>query len=104
MADAGFSPPTRIFEAAGAGACVVTDSWAGIESFFTPGREILLAASAEEVVQHLRKCSQPEAVAIGENMRQRALREHTYRLRADRFESIVYRALDRYGLELTAKG
>jgi spore maturation protein CgeB len=106
MADAGFSPPTRIFEAAGAGACVVTDRWAGIESFFAPGREILLAVSAEEVVQHLRGCALTQSVAIGEHMRQRALREHTYHLRADRFESIVCQALgsNKYGLELTAKG
>lgn len=92
MADAGFSPPTRIFEAAGAGACVVTDSWPGIESFFAPGREILLAADAEGVVQHLRKCSPTESAAIGENMRQKALREHTYNLRAEKFESIVKKA------------
>lgn len=106
MADAGFSPPTRIFEAAGAGACVVTDRWDGIESFFTPGREILVAAGAEEVAQHLRKCSRPEAAVIGENMRQRALREHTYQLRVDHFESIVCQVWgsDRNRLELTVNG
>ena len=92
MADAGFSPPTRIFEAAGAGVCVVTDRWPGIESFFAPGREILLAAGAEEIVQHLRECTLTQSVAIGENMRQRALLEHTYYLRAEEFESIVKKA------------
>jgi spore maturation protein CgeB len=106
MADAGFSPPTRIFEAAGAGACVVTDRWAGIEDFFMQGREILVAAGAEEVAQHLRKCCPTEAATIGENMQKRALREHTYQLRVDRFESIVGQAwrADKYGLELTANG
>jgi spore maturation protein CgeB len=106
MADAGFSPPTRIFEAAGAAACVVTDCWEGITSFFAPGREILVARAAEEVVQHLRNCSELEAAVIGRNMQQRALREHTYRLRADRFESIVRQTWgsDRNGLQLTAKG
>ncbi|HEY6308529.1 MAG TPA: glycosyltransferase [Candidatus Angelobacter sp.] len=89
MADAGFSPPTRIFEAAGAAACVVTDRWEGITRFFAPGREILVAADAEEVVQHLRNCSELEAAAIGRNMQQRALREHTYNLRAEEFESIL---------------
>jgi spore maturation protein CgeB len=106
MADAGFSPPTRIFEAAGAGACVVTDRWAGIEGFFIPGREILVAAGAEDVAQHLRECSRQKAAVIGGNMRQKALREHTYQLRVDRFESVVGQAwgADKYRLELTANG
>jgi spore maturation protein CgeB len=46
MADVGFSPPTRVFEAAGAGACLITDKWLGIEKFFEPGREILVAENA----------------------------------------------------------
>ena len=44
MAAYGFSPPTRVFEAAGAGACLITDAWDGIEQFLEPGREILVAA------------------------------------------------------------
>jgi spore maturation protein CgeB len=39
MARYGFSPPTRVFEAAGAGACLVTDHWEGIEQFLAPGEE-----------------------------------------------------------------
>ena len=50
MANVGFSPPTRVFEAAGAGVCLITDKWCGIEQFFEPGREILVARSAEEIV------------------------------------------------------
>src|SRR5262249_3659309 len=45
MAGVGFSPPTRVFEAAGAGACLITDRWAGIDRFFTPQEEILVAGS-----------------------------------------------------------
>lgn len=106
MADVGFSPPTRIFEAAGAGVCLITDRWSGIEDFFAPGREILVAGCAEQVVQHLRHCSPPKAAEIGENMRQRALREHTYQLRADYFESIVTQTWcpDDDRLAATAKG
>ena len=89
MAQVGFSPPTRIFEAAGAGACVVTDHWSGIDQFFAPGREILVASSADEIVDHLRACSQESAREIGNNMRERALSEHTYALRAKEFNSIV---------------
>ena len=47
MASVGFSPPTRVFEAAGAGACLITDDWAGIEEFFEPGCEILVARDAQ---------------------------------------------------------
>jgi spore maturation protein CgeB len=89
MARVGFSPPTRVFEAAGAGACVVTDAWAGIGEFFEPGREILVASSAEEVVELLRTVDKPRARAIGHAMRERALHEHTYDLRARQVHGIL---------------
>ena len=54
MARFGFSPPTRIFEAAGAGACLITDAWPGVEEFLEPGREVLVAADGDEVAAHLR--------------------------------------------------
>jgi len=88
----GFSPPTRVFEAAGAGACVITDDWPGIETFFTPGREILLARSAEGVVELLRGTSAVRAQEIGAAMRARALAEHTYALRAQQVDGILSRA------------
>ena len=43
MARYGFSPATRVFEAAGAAACIITDEWLGIELFLEPGSEILIA-------------------------------------------------------------
>jgi spore maturation protein CgeB len=89
MADVGFSPPTRVFEAAGAGACLVTDAWEGIETFFQPGTEILVARSAEEVVAHLKAVGEERARGIGEAMRGRALREHTYEMRAARVDEIL---------------
>jgi spore maturation protein CgeB len=89
MVVAGFSPPTRIFEAAGAGACLITDCWAGMEEFFEPDREVLVAGSAEEIVKHLHGTSMNRAREIGENMRRRALRDHTYSLRAGQFDSLV---------------
>ena len=82
MADVGFSPPTRVFEAAGAAACLITDAWDGIDTFFTPQEEILIAASAEDVVAHLRRTSAASAHRIGQRMRARALRDHTYTQRA----------------------
>jgi len=92
MADVGFSPPTRVFEAAGAGACLITDKWCGIEKFFDPGREILVAQSAEEVVTYLRGKSPSEARSIGDAMRMRALAQHTYTQRAVEVEQILYAA------------
>lgn len=89
MAQAGFSPPTRIFEAAGAGACVITDTWPGVELFFAPGEEILVALSAEDIVYHLRNTSPERTRAMGEAMRRRGLRDHTYDQRAREVERIL---------------
>ena len=93
MAGVGFSPPTRVFEAAGAGACLITDKWDGIEAFFTPEQEILVAGNADEIVACLRTISQSAAREIGNNMRQRALRDHTYALRAREFDVIMKNAM-----------
>jgi spore maturation protein CgeB len=89
MAGVGFSPPTRVFEAAGAGVCLITDQWAGIEKFFAPEEEILVAGSAEETVTYLLSITSAQAKEIGSNMRQRALRDHTYALRAKEFDAIT---------------
>ncbi len=89
MANVGFSPPTRVFEAAGAGTCLITDAWHGIEEFFEPGREILVAKSAEEIVGYLRGMRPAEASAVGNSMRLRALAEHTYTQRAGQVERIL---------------
>ena len=93
MAAVGFSPPTRVFEAAGAAACVVTDAWPGVERFFAPESEILVAASAEDIVRHLRETSAVRARSIAEAMLQRALHEHTYAMRAQQVNAVL-RALD----------
>jgi spore maturation protein CgeB len=89
MANVGFSPPTRVFEAAGAGACVVTDRWPGIDQFFQPEREILIASSAEEIVQYLSRLSTEDCRGIGSAMRKRALHEHTYGLRVGLVDAIL---------------
>jgi spore maturation protein CgeB len=82
MVAAGFSPATRIFEAAGAGACIVSDAWEGIENFFEPNREILIAESGEEVSRHLRDRDSASVAAIGAAARRRVLADHTYDQRA----------------------
>jgi spore maturation protein CgeB len=97
MATVGFSPPTRVFEAAGAGACVITDFWTGVETFFEPGKEILLASSADEIVHHIRTLDKEQSRQVGAAMRARALREHTYSLRAREVDAIL-RPAQRQGL------
>ena len=92
MAETGYSPPTRVFEVAGAGRCMITDQWAGVEQFFEPEREILVAASAEDVVDFLRQVTTTEAEHIGNAMRARALRDHTYAQRAAEVQSVLERA------------
>ncbi len=82
MARYGFSPPTRVFEACGAGACLITDAWEGIEMFLTPGEEILLAGSGEEVAEIMAALTPAEAQRIAQNARRRVLAEHTYEHRA----------------------
>ena len=86
----GFSPATRVFEAAGAGACLITDAWEGIELFLEPERECLVARSGAEVVDHLRTLTSERARAIGQAARQRILAEHTYASRARQVEALLY--------------
>lgn len=90
MAQYGFSPATRVFEAAGAGACLITDEWVGIEQFFEPDHELLVAASGDQVVALLKALTPERARAIGEAALRRALAEHTY---AHRVEQVL-RLLD----------
>ncbi len=89
MASYGFSPATRVFEAAAAGACIITDEWLGIETFFKPGKEILVAENGEAVKKILGELSHRDAEAIGDAARKRALKEHTYEIRAAQAEKLL---------------
>lgn len=89
MARTGFSPATRVFEAAGAGACILTDAWDGLDRFLEPGREVLAARDGEEVAAQLAALTPGRARRIGEAARRRVLAEHTYARRAE----VVERAL-----------
>jgi spore maturation protein CgeB len=82
MAENGWSPATRIFEAAGAGACLITDAWKGIDAFLEPGREILVAQSGDEVAALVEALTPERARQVGDAARARVLAEHTYAHRA----------------------
>jgi spore maturation protein CgeB len=89
MASYGYSPATRVFEAAGAGACIITDAWEGICEFFEPGEEILVAGNGRAVVEALSRLSLQEARRVGDAARARALSEHTYDKRVDVLEAAL---------------
>ena len=89
MARYGFSPPTRIFEAAGAGACIVSDAWEGIELFLEPGREILTAGNGEDVAAAVDRLTAPTARRIGAAAQARILAQHTYRHRAEQVTDLL---------------
>ncbi|MDB5900690.1 MAG: hypothetical protein JWP41_4292, partial [Ramlibacter sp.] len=80
MARYGFSPATRVFEAAGAAACLITDAWEGIEQFLEPDVEVLVARDGQDVAEHISELTEERARAIGQAALARVLREHTYEL------------------------
>lgn len=91
MARYGFSPATRVFEAAGAAACIITDAWEGIDFFFEPGTEILVANSGQEVCAILDSLSIERARQIGQAAYRRVLLQHTYAHRAAQLEEVLKR-------------
>jgi spore maturation protein CgeB len=93
MVQAGHSPSVRLFEASACGAAIISDRWAGIEDFLTPGEEILLASSRHDVIDYLSHLTEKEARRIGEAARQRILDQHSSDHRAREFESIADRVL-----------
>ena len=90
MAAYGYSPATRVFEAAGAGACIITDAWLGVSYFFEPDKEILVVANAEQLIALLNELTGPKAKSIGQRALARAQSAHTYSHRADEIASIFH--------------
>ncbi len=89
MVENGWSPATRMFEAAGAAACQVTDAMPGIEHFFAPGMELLVTEGAEDVARYVREVTPERAREIGRAARRRALAEHTYARRAALMDAVL---------------
>jgi spore maturation protein CgeB len=92
MATFGWCPSGRLFEAAACGATIISDTWPGLEDFFTPGGELIAASATEDVLAAL-ELSDAERRRIAGNARERALTEHTSARRAAQFESIVSGAI-----------
>jgi spore maturation protein CgeB len=88
----GYAPSTRLFEAAACGACIISDTWPGLDELLEPGREVLLAETCEDVVELLRGLSAERRTSIGAAARRRILRDHTYDHRAITVERAIARA------------
>jgi spore maturation protein CgeB len=89
MVSYGYSPPTRVFEAAGCAACLITDYWQGIEQFLEPDREVLVIRDACELVDVLRNVSPERAEEIGKNAYRRVISDHTYQARAKQLDKVI---------------
>jgi spore maturation protein CgeB len=94
MVGTGFAPSRRVFEAAACATPVVTDRWPGVDSFFKPGREILVVESSDQVEAILRDTSDEERIAIGQRARQVVLERHTTAQRAAELERIIVERRD----------
>jgi spore maturation protein CgeB len=89
----GWSPASRLFEAAACGACIISDTWPGLEQILEPGREVLLADSRADVEAHLDALSPARRTAIGDAARRRVLTEHTFAHRAAQVNAALERVL-----------
>ncbi|HEV2857142.1 MAG TPA: glycosyltransferase [Solirubrobacterales bacterium] len=92
MREAGWSPSVRLFEAAACAVPVISDRWEGLDQIFTPGEEILIADSAEDVLRYLTETGEDKRLALGERARARVLAEHTAERRCEQLEQEVAEA------------
>ncbi len=97
MIQAGYSPSVRLFEAAACGTPMISDWWEGLDEFFTPNREILIADRTEDVVRFLRDTSEHDRLQIAERARMRTLSKHTGSHRAHELENYYVEATERSG-------
>lgn len=89
MASVGYSPATRVFEAAGAGACLITDAWVGLEHFLIENEEVLVARDGKDVAEHVASLTLDRARTIGEAALSRIARDHTYARRGAEVDVIL---------------
>ncbi|MGQ0560764.1 MAG: CgeB family protein [Gemmatimonadota bacterium] len=88
MAQYGFCPSGRLFEAAAAGVPILTDYWKGLEAFFEPNAEVIVVESTNDVIRAL-EMPEPERLALTRRARERVLDEHTAAHRARELERIL---------------
>jgi spore maturation protein CgeB len=91
MAEMGWCPSGRLFEAAACGTPVLTDTWDGLDYFFTPGAEVIAAHGQHDALDAL-DCDDAELARIGRAARERTLTEHTSQRRADQLITALHDA------------
>ncbi|WP_419807020.1 CgeB family protein [Terriglobus sp.] len=91
MAEYGFCPSGRLFEAASCGTPLLSDHWEGLDTFLTPGEQIVLVDTAEDVV-HALQLADAERDRIARQARERVLVEHTADARARTLEALLEQA------------
>ncbi|MAZ28015.1 MAG: glycosyltransferase [Cytophagaceae bacterium] len=93
MVKAGYSPSVRLFEAAACAVPVISDKWDGIQTFFDPDSEILLADSTQEVLDYFNSISEQDRKQIGKNARQHILNQHSSTVRAYELEKYLHQVM-----------
>jgi spore maturation protein CgeB len=96
MIASGYSPSVRLFEAAACGVPILTDKWNGLDEFFEPGRDILIAQSTLDALRWLRALDAETLHLIGASARRRVLARHTAAHRAQELENHVREAAGAY--------
>jgi spore maturation protein CgeB len=94
MIAAGYSPSVRLFEAAACATPIISDYWNGLETFFTPGKEILVASTSSDVIAYLSEISEIQRVEIGLRARAKILAQHTSDHRVRELENHVAELMD----------
>jgi spore maturation protein CgeB len=89
MVAAGFSPSVRLFEAASCATPIISDYWEGIDTFFEPGKEILIAKSTRDILEYIQQMPESKRAAIGRAARKRLLSQHTAAHRAVELERCI---------------
>jgi spore maturation protein CgeB len=95
MVMAGYSPSVRLFEAAACATTVVSDNWPGLETFFVPGQEVLLAGAGDDIIRYIAEYEDAELRRIGRAAYGRVLANHTSAIRALEFERSAEAAIRR---------
>ncbi|HTL55685.1 MAG TPA: glycosyltransferase [Candidatus Limnocylindrales bacterium] len=104
MAEAGYSPSVRLFEAAACGTAIISDFWEGLDKFFVPNQEILITDSSEESLYYLLETTELQRRQLGERARARVLSKHTAKHRALELEDYARELLRRPALSTVANG
>ena len=94
MLQTGYSPSVRLFEAAACGTPIISDPWPGLDQFFEPGIEILVARSSADVLRYLHETNEHQHRSLANAARVRFLKEHTSMHRAESLEQYTLEVLE----------